>query len=628
VQHDESAWLAERELDRRHTLPWNDPVLAVRSDPPMRATYRRLQSWYRDKVLGAAHPRPAAGGARIVGSSFSDAEVATDRALNFLGDPEILRYVDQRVPQVRRCGGTLDEHRLRHNLLSSMPMAFSFIGALRSAPDRAEIVSRLFDVDAADVLIDRLDVGDPCGCWERSTHAEWSPDPALHLHDRTAFDAAIWYRTSGGDLGLIGVETKYTEPLSQKEYDRETYREITEHSAEFVDGAADRLVRNDTNQLWRNLLLALSLRMVDDPCGRPSEVRLAVVGLESDQSLWDSTDTLRQQLRGPDQLVVNRAWEDLVDRLRGTSMAGFGAFFSERYLDLGPLQEGAATTAPISLRRSVNGTESERIRTLSPPRRRLEPSPEATGNDPDWGRWVPATWRAAIDPTAQVALPHRPPADVIGAAGYWAPLLHLALYSLGWPSPAHGLYHWDRLGRPLEDRRLALIESLWGYRLDAALRHLWMNQPGFDLDLPGTTAMPDLGSAPDAWRRPVLAASYVEHNPATGGSDPLHLHHVVNGATDDSVSHRTDLRPCDPGSSRQPRAVFTTDNYAGWYRRLADRATELPTTPGGSGWRIDVVIEPIGFVGTYRRSRASGRWFNGQHRWHELGYRPGGPSDE
>jgi hypothetical protein len=34
---------------------------------------------------------------------------------------------------------------------------------------------------------------------------------------------------------------------------------------------------------------------------------------------------------------------------------------------------------------------------------------------------------------------------------------------------------------------------------------------------------------------------------------------------------------------------------------------------------VDVFVRQIGFVGTYRRSRDTGLWFAGQHRYHAVG---------
>lgn len=590
----------------RPPLDWDDPELSVGSDPPLRARYRRLQSWYRDQVLGAPYGYSTDARSRgPVGSMLSTAAVADDPTLNFLGDPEVLAYVNRRVPQVKASDGTLDEHRLRHNMLSSMPMAFSIVAVLRGAADRLEIVNRLFGIDASEIV---------------AIDAEWAPDPSKHLHDRTAFDAVIHYRTAGGGRGVLGIETKYTEPLSQKKYDSARYREITTTSGLFAERAADVLLGSSTNQLWRNTMLAVSMHLL----GEVDEARVAVVGLRDDVSLWNSVTALHDQMTFP-PFVVAISWEDLIARLEGTSLWSFGALFSERYLDTSPL-DAADNGRPIVCRprRSVaTGLEARPWRFADwsgAPR----PGTEATGDEPAWGRWVPTVWRAVNDDTRRITMPPRPPADNIEAAAWWAPLLHLALYSFAWPDPAVALDHWDRSGRPLDDPRFSLIDAIWGRHLDVMLHHLWCNQPTFDVD-PAAT---DLGWVPSAQRPETpaeiadggLRASWAGPNPASGGTDPLHLSgHVaapqiqVRASVDNARLIEGDLGVAGP-----PRATLILDRYDGWYRTLHELGGTLPGNSERQSWRVDVIIQPIGLLGTYRRSRETGRWFSGRHRHHVM----------
>lgn len=299
-------------------LAWDDPMLAVASDPPMRRKYRLLQSWYREHVLNVDYGYSFLKGPRPVGSLLAPEAVAQDRALNLLCDQAFLRYVDERVPEVQAANGTLEEHRLRHNMLSSMPMAFSFVAALRQAHERARIVSELFGVDCHEVI---------------EIFAEWTPERPKSdlLNDRTAFDAAILYRRAGGGTGLIGIETKYTEPLSQREYHSERYAEVTERCGWFVPGADAKLVSSATNQLWRNTMLAAASvgLTVDD-------AHLAIIGLDEDASLWDAADLVAAQMTEPDRLLL-RSWNQLVQAVRDTPLDSFAKRFTERYLDTQPL---------------------------------------------------------------------------------------------------------------------------------------------------------------------------------------------------------------------------------------------------------------------------------------------------
>lgn len=297
-------------------LPWDDPRLSVSSDTSLRRTYRQLQSWYREHVLDADHGYDHRRGTRPVGSLLPEWEVDADRALNFLGDEVVLDYVDERTPVVVAAGGTLDEHRLRHNMLSSMPMAFTLIGALRSADDRDEIVAHMFGVPIDGVA---------------GAEAEWVPPNrprADLLDDRTAVDAVIQLSGRGSSGPIIGIETKYTEPLSGKEYFTDRLVEVTESSDWFLPGAAEHLRPRATNQLWREALLTWL-------AGGP-ESYFAVIGLRHDTSLWDSVEQLQSHMARPDRILA-RYWEEAIRSLDGTSLESFGLLFQERYLDTSPI---------------------------------------------------------------------------------------------------------------------------------------------------------------------------------------------------------------------------------------------------------------------------------------------------
>lgn len=584
----------------RPPLSWNDPALAVRSDPPLRARYRRLQSWYREHVLGAPYgfstdPRRRAP----VGSTLSKDAVAADPALNFFGDPEVLAYVNERVPQVKAADGTLDEDRLRHNMLSSMPMAFSLAGVLRRAPDRVQIVNTLFGLDAAEVT---------------GVDAEWAPDPDMHLHDRTAFDLVIHYRTRDGHSAVMGVETKYTEPLSQTRYDSDPYRHLTDSSHWFTPDAAHVLVGSATNQLWRHTMLTANIELHGDA----HLATAAVVGLRDDTSLWASVAVLHRHMTVPDR-VVPITWEDLIGRLDGSSLWSFGALFAERYLDTTPIDQPDHQPLVVRPRRSTNTTA--RIWAFRDWSAAPRPGPEATGDEPDWGRWVPTMWRAINDSTHTVTIPPRPTADVIETAAWWSPLLHLALYSFAWPDPAVALDRWDQAGRPLDDPRLSLIDTIWGRHLDVLLHHLWTNRPNLyestDGDELGWAPTPPRPDIPEAIARPQSRASWAGPNPADGGSDPLHLTGHVS-APFRRAPVRTELVEGDLGIAGPPRATLVVDRYEGWYRALHEYGAALPANTQRHSWRVDVIVRPIGLLGTYRRSHVTGRWFAGRHRHHVL----------
>ena len=288
---------------------WNDLSLEVPSDTAWRAQYRRLQSWYRETVLRTP-PGADRGGITRANMLPADA-VAKNPGLNFL-DEEIAAYARKRRPS---------DGRLRRNMLSSMPLCFNLFGALRRHPTAAARgLGSVLDLDIKEIL---------------EIEIEWAPDPDAHLGDLTAFDAFVRYRTGGGRHAFLGVETKYTEPFSPGRYTSERYDALTRDPASgFRPGAERRLAGSATNQLWRNALLAHSLRST----GEFDEGRVVVLSCRGDAGAERAIAGLSAELRDPPALLRSATYEELVAAFDSEpELSSWAADFRRRYLDLTPV---------------------------------------------------------------------------------------------------------------------------------------------------------------------------------------------------------------------------------------------------------------------------------------------------
>ena len=271
---------------------WMDPGLRVHSDPQRRAERRLLQGWWRETELGLAPGRDERGALR--NNMLPMSAVQSDPGLNFL-DPAVSAYAQHRAPTVIRLDGTLDEDRLFRNLLSSMPMCFNLFGMFRAHPvSAARVLSMATGLDVAHI---------------QEIEVEWIPEGAHLLGDRTAFDAWVRYTTSTGRRGFFGVETKYTEPFSQRVYMRDRSREVTGWpESGFMPEAAEVLSGQQTNQLWRNALLAVAVRRE----GSFDDGHVLVVALDDDPHVHQAMDVFNQGHREPDSLVRVAPIERLV----------------------------------------------------------------------------------------------------------------------------------------------------------------------------------------------------------------------------------------------------------------------------------------------------------------------------
>lgn len=306
-------------------------------DDPRTAKYRLLQSWYREEVLGARPGtyKPRGRPERPLGSLLHRDEVAQRNGLNFL-DPKIHAYTAERAKAVGDENGTIDEYRLMHNMLSSMPMCFNLFGMVRETPDaRLPFVTSLFDPEAIEVEM---------------IECEWTPRlPEASISDRTAFDAAIITRRSDGSRHLIGVETKYTELFSPTRYgapdrrrDAGRYRDVHVSSGWFDPSSHDRLTASPTNQLWRNCLLAAAA----ERAGEFDTANVAVVALGDDPGATKAIAGVTEAMTDPSRCHLVSLEQITSVSKKVPQLAEWSCEFERRYLDLGRVERSAGNARP------------------------------------------------------------------------------------------------------------------------------------------------------------------------------------------------------------------------------------------------------------------------------------------
>lgn len=213
-------------------------------DDRLTARMRRHQSWWRHERLGVGWGTDTRG--NPYGNYLSESDARAGK--NFLM-PDIHRVAEARI----NAGGGVEKFRCTRNLLSSQPMAFNLFGPLQLDPDLA--------VCLLDPLL-------PGGVTAATVAVEWAPPRALHLNDSTSFDVAVHYTTRSGESAIAGIETKLTEPFSQRTYGSndhhtERYRAVACRSSVWIDPMAESLTDKRWNQIWRNHLLVESIRQTE-----------------------------------------------------------------------------------------------------------------------------------------------------------------------------------------------------------------------------------------------------------------------------------------------------------------------------------------------------------------------------
>ena len=162
---------------------------------------------------------------------------------NFLSQ-NIADAVQQTIQERREANsGILEEDRLFNNLLSSQPLCFNFFGELKMDTGFALRVLQQF--------------------WPKLTEVkrvvfEFAP-VEKYTNDNSAFDVAFEV-LADNQSGLIGLECKYTDTFSKKEYDKSEYRKIfNQRKGKVFTAMYEEFTAARFNQLFRNQLIAESL---------------------------------------------------------------------------------------------------------------------------------------------------------------------------------------------------------------------------------------------------------------------------------------------------------------------------------------------------------------------------------
>lgn len=243
-----------------------------------------------------------------------------------------------------------------------------------------------------------------------------------------------------------------------------------------------------------------------------------------------------------------------------------------------------------------------------------------------WVRHVPALFRALADPPLRDVMPRPVTGSLEDACASWGALHYALNCLLGWRDVPKGLAWWYRAGKPVEGSEvLALIRDVWGrgdlidYYAAWAWKPAgqgWMVPQEFArMDGPSPTELAKNSHWPDEewWRVFVRRGAVLHHDPFYGGSDALHL----SGNTGREVRSRSKA-PVTHFDAAERRGVLITEGLKHWLADLEALGQKLPTV-GDRSWRIEVFDRRVGFLGEYRQSRVTGRWFRGKHSIHAQG---------
>ena len=237
--------------------------------------------------------------------------------------------------------------------------------------------------------------------------------------------------------------------------------------------------------------------------------------------------------------------------------------------------------------------------------------------DDPWPTHLPLLHRILAGGEPAAAYPALPRSDdIFEHCAYWEPLYYLLTSLLGWTDLGKGLAWWYANGKSdHDDPRLALMREIWDTAGQLDFFAAWAFQEGreeFSLDAPSSTSA---FSDTNWWSNFRRRGSPYRYDPFHGGTNPLHLGHShLYVGTD--VDFPPAALHADP---RTRQAVLVTRDFLTWREELATAGRQLPPLPNERSWHVDVFDKRVGWLGTYRQSRVTGRWFAGTHSLHMAG---------
>lgn len=207
----------------------------ISSDTHLQKSMRHHQSWWRTFVLGEEQGLHPLLSEKSIGSSIRDGESTGGNFLDEFALKAVKEELENRSGQSK---GLIKEDRLFNNLLSSQPLCFNFFGRLKTNLPLTSAVFQQFYPNLKEVT---------------NIHFEFAPNAAQN-GDNSAHDVALEFLSDDNKRGLVGLECKYTEPFSPKEYTSDTYEELYRRSEAF-SAPYEELINTKYNQLFRNQLI-------------------------------------------------------------------------------------------------------------------------------------------------------------------------------------------------------------------------------------------------------------------------------------------------------------------------------------------------------------------------------------
>ena len=276
-----------------------------KSDNDLQKDMRHHQSWWRVCVLGEEQGLHPLDSSSSIGSSILNGE---KYKMNFI-DEFAKKSVDETLAQRGvESKGLIKKDRLFNNLLSSQPLCFSFFGRLKYNLPLATQVFQQFYPEIKEI---------------KDIHFEYAPNAATN-GDNSAHDVALEFTSISDQKGFIGLECKYTEPFSPKEYGKDgpekkdgKYRKVYEDSSAFLANYVE-FTNTKYNQLFRNQLIVESALLT-----KGSPYKIGYSGLfcfQEDENALSKGKAFQKMLKNGEERFKIITFANLIETIQKTGI--------------------------------------------------------------------------------------------------------------------------------------------------------------------------------------------------------------------------------------------------------------------------------------------------------------------
>lgn len=241
-----------------------------------------------------------------------------------------------------------------------------------------------------------------------------------------------------------------------------------------------------------------------------------------------------------------------------------------------------------------------------------------------WLKLFPVVHQALANPKGKFYFPNfttEPDFEFnFNACAYWEAASYIVHILLGWSDPAKGVY-WllNNQDQASQDLRLKLLLDVWNSSGQLGLLLAWYasgyRDHGQWYGAPQSNTPFKTEMTTEWWAAFQEKWPYsFQNTPCFGGYNSLHLHANTYCLIFEEFSEQPPIYYSRPDR----KAVLMLNTMNGWHSCLRQIEKWLPKLQGQS-WYVDVVVKPLGWLGTFRRSRKTGLWFLGKHGIHVQG---------